>query len=289
MAQALSFDLHNARKVIGALPARQKLALVYHIKISDTDVYEHWCSQARSEPDVQRSYRVCVDPVPREGILLNEIVIDEFSTGAQALKFLESTLDSLDAACTYYSILCVVPESAFRMFVVRLIAWWVQLLRGVPDYAPFKSSWSAPNTDVWPDTRQMIVAQAQLWDEPLWVYNLNQYREKPGPLDTTSGVRKVFKTGKEAYQHYAKMAGIELLKRGAFPVFGGQPICLIEKEEYRTSLADRWDQFVLVRYRRRSDLFELLETPEFVQSQPFRSAGLKRAIVFMAKKYMSTS
>ena len=60
----------------------------------------------------------------------------------------------------------------------------------------------------------MAVARSQNLDEPVYVYNLNKYK-KVAEYSEPDGIGKQL-SGKEAYGRYAKNAGFELLRRGAF-------------------------------------------------------------------------
>lgn len=89
--------------------------------------------------------------------------------------------------------------------------------------------------------------------------------------------------GQQAYDRYAKIAGFELLRRGAFPVYGGKPICLLDGDK-DGMLADRWDKFIFVRYPQRRNLLAIIESDEFNNGQVHRDAGLERAVIFMTSE-----
>jgi hypothetical protein len=118
--------------------------------------------------------------------------------------------------------------------------------RGIPS-----AHWQTDNTAVWPDEAQLKVARSRNLDEPLFVYNMNKY--KPAATYLSPGADGQRISGERAYGHYARIAGFELLRRGAFPVYGGKPIGLLEGRE-DCMLADRWDKFIFVRYPQRRNL-----------------------------------
>lgn len=256
----------------------KKLAVVYHLKIDDSVRYEQWLNASRHH--VKRLYRVKADPVAREGMMLDEILIDEFSSAKKAIKFLSIFETSLKKVCSEHAILAVIPEPAITFHIVKVISWFVRLFKGVTDKGVPPATWSAENTEAWPDENQMQVARAQDLDEPLFVYNLNKYRPIAKYKEAKGGDKRI--SGKEAYDCYSKIAGFELLRRGAYPVYGGKPIC-ISGNRKDSMLADSWDHFIFVRYPQRRNLLATLESDEFHKGEAHRDAGLERAAIFMAK------
>lgn len=165
--------------------------------------------------------------------------------------------------------------------MVKGISWLVRFFKGLTDKGVPSARWRAGNADVWPDENQMKVARAQDLDEPLFVYNLNKYKPVAEYKDFNEDGRKV--SGKEAYDRYSKIAGLELLRRGAYPVYGGKPVCLFGNRE-DCMLADSWDHFIFVRYPQRRNLLATIESDEFHKGEVHRDAGLERVAIFMAKK-----
>lgn len=257
-----------------------KVALIYHLKVADWDAYDLWQEKTGNRRESRRLFRVKVDPAPREGMAIDEIVIDEHASSQGALEFLSSYGQELNNCCDDVVILAVKPEAAVTFRIVRIISWLLRLFRGATDRGEPTATWKALNTAVWPDERQMEVARKQNPDEPLFVYNLNKYKPIADYQPPLASKKKV--SGQEAYDRYAKIAGFELLRRGAFPVYGGAPICLLIGES-DCMLADRWDHFIFVRYPRRRDLFSIIESADFENGEHHRDAGLERATIFMAK------
>ncbi len=256
-----------------------RVALVFHIGIADASAYRAWLAETNGKLGSKRLYRVKADPVPREGMVIDEIVIDEHPTAHSALHFLATYGDDLKRACRELAVLAIVPEPPATFRMVRVISWLVRLFKGVKDEGIPSANWKAENTAVWPDERQMAVARNQNLDEPLFVYNLNKYKavaEYPADSAPDKPI-----SGREAYDRYAKIAGFELLRRGAFPVYGGRPLGLLEGNP-NCILADRWDKFIFVRYPRRRNLLAIIESPEFTKGQIHRDAGLERVAIFMA-------
>ena len=57
------------------------MAFVHHLKIKDPNGYNKWLNESKNSFNSKRLFRVRVDPVAREGMLIDEIVIDEFYEG----------------------------------------------------------------------------------------------------------------------------------------------------------------------------------------------------------------
>ena len=277
---SFSTDKKSCRKAIEEAGSK-KVAFVYHLKITDLNGYDKWLTKSRHNR--KRLYRVKADPVAREGMLIDEIMIDEFSSVQEAFEFLSTFENSLKQVCSEHAILVVIPESSITFHVVKGISWFVQLFKGVTDKGIPSATWRAENTDVWPDESQMKVARTQDLEEPLFVYNLNKYRPVAEYKEFNEDGKKI--SGKKTYDCYSKIIGFELLRRGANPVYGGKPICIfgnIYRED--CMLVDSWDHFIFVRYPQRRNLLATIESDEFHIGEAHRDAGLERAVIFMAKK-----
>jgi len=124
----------------------------------------------------------------------------------------------------------------------------------------------------------MKVARQQDLSEPILVYNLNKNRNI-----AQYGVEENANTkpcsGKDAYERYSKIAGPLLLRRGAFPVYGGKPIGILHG--VNNMLNDTWDKFVLVHYPQRRNLLSMIESEQYKSSQYHRDAGLDRVAIFI--------
>jgi hypothetical protein len=274
----LSTDKESCRKALEEAGSR-KIAFVYHLKIKDVNGYDKWLTESRHNG--KRLHRVKTDPVAREGMLIDEIVIDEFLLVKDAFDFFSTFENDLKQVCSECTILALIPKPTITFHVIRGISWLFRLFKGVTDKGIPSATWRAENTDVWPDENQMEVARAQDLDEPLFVYNLNKYRPIAEYKEFNKDGKKI--SGKEAYDRYSKIAGFELLRRGAYPVYGGKPICIFGSRE-DCMLADSWDHFIFVRYPQRRNLLATIESDEFHKGEAHRDAGLERVAIFMAKK-----
>ncbi len=276
----LSIDKEFCRKAAEDAGVR-RLAFVYHLKISDSKGYDNWLKESKDSFGCKRLFRVKADPVAREGMQVDEIVIDQFSSIQAAFDFISAFDDALKKVCTEYFVLAITPEPSITFHLIKRISWIVRLFKGIIDRGIPAATWKADNVAVWPDESQMAVARDQDLDEPLFVYNLNKYKPVAEYKDFGDDAKKI--SGREAYQRYSKIAGFELLRRGAYPVYGGNPICLFGSRE-DCMLTDSWDHFIFVRYPQRRNLLATIESEEFHKGEVHRDAGLERAAIFMAKK-----
>jgi len=243
--------------------------------------YGKWLSESKNSFHVKRLFRVKVDPVAREGMLIDEIVIDEFPSIQLAFDSMSSHDDAFKQICSEYAVLAIVPEPSVTFHLVKGISWFIRLFKGVTDKGTPTANWKSEDVAVWPDENQMKVARDQDLDEPLFVYNLNKYKAAADYKYSGEGAEGI--SGKEAYDRYSRIAGFELLRRGAYPVYGGKPLCLFASRE-NCMLAENWDHFIFVRYPHRRNLFATIESHEFHKGEIHRDAGLERAAIFMAQK-----
>jgi uncharacterized protein (DUF1330 family) len=280
MQMSASINRESCRNALEKAGAN-RVAFVYHLKIEDSDGYDKWISESKDGFSGKRLFRVKVDPVAREGMWIDEIVIDEFPSVQTAFEFLSTFGDALKRICTEHAVLAIVPEPSLTLHLVKVASWFARLFKGVTDEGIPTATWRAENESVWPDENQMKVARSQDLDEPLFVYNLNKY--KPVADYKNSEVNAGKMSGQKAYDRYSKIAGVELLRRGAYPVYGGKPICLFGGSE-NCMLADRWDHFIFVRYPQRRNLLAMIESDEFHKGQVHREAGLERVAIFIARE-----
>jgi uncharacterized protein (DUF1330 family) len=280
MNMPFSIDKETCRKTLEKAGAKT-VAFVYHLKIGDSNGYDKWLNESKNKFSGKRLFRVKADPVAREGMLIDEIVIVEFPSIQAAFEFMSVFDDSLKRICAEHMVLAIMPEPPVTFHLVKVISWFVRLFKGVTDIGIPAANWKAENTAVWPDESQMKIARGQDLDEPLFVYNLNKYKPVADYKDSDGDAKKI--SGKKAYDRYSKIAGFELLRRGAYPVYGGRPLCLFGRSE-DCMLVDHWDHFILVYYPQRRNLLATIESDEFHKGQVHRDAGLERVAIFMARK-----
>lgn len=117
--------LQNVAKV-------NRVALIYHLRIGDKAAYNNWYSKSSDlleSMDGSRLFNISVDPVPREGMFVNEIIIDEYPSAEVALKFVGSTQAELIEKCQEVTILAIQPEPHVKFRIVRAIAFLMHFLR----------------------------------------------------------------------------------------------------------------------------------------------------------------
>ena len=98
MNMPISTDKESCLKALEDAGLR-KVAFVLHLKIIDSNGYDKWLAKSKSRHNGKRLYRVKADPVAREGMLIDEIVIDEFSSIKEAFDFLSTFENSLMQVC----------------------------------------------------------------------------------------------------------------------------------------------------------------------------------------------
>ncbi|MDE1464855.1 Dimeric alpha-beta barrel [Spartinivicinus poritis] len=256
----------------------KKLALVFHLKVKDYSAYQQWLVNSNKQLGGRQLFQIAIDPAPREGMLIDQLIINEYPSAQSALAFMAKFGSTLQSICSVYEVLAIVPEPAMTFYMVKVISWLVRLFKGVKDKRPLAANWTADNVAVWPDEKQMNVARKQNLNKALFVYNLNKYKTVANYPESENIDSLV--SGQVAYDRYAKIAGFELLRRGAYPVYGGKPICLLESSQ-GSMLVDSWDKFIFVRYPQRRDLLAIIESDEFNNGQIHRDAGLERVAIFM--------
>ena len=105
-----------------------------------------------------------------------------------------------------------------------MLANILYFLRGIDDTGVPSDNWKASNIAVWPDEKQMMVAREQNLNSPLLVYNLNKNREIALYQDQYAEIAPC--SGEVAYERYSKIAGPLLLRRGAYPAYGGMEMTI---------------------------------------------------------------
>jgi hypothetical protein len=258
-----------------------RVALIYHLQIRDKAAYNNWYSKSSGllkSMGGSRLYNMSVDPVPREGMLIEDIFIDEYPSAAVAIKFVEAIQFELFENCLDVTILAIQPEPNLKFRIVRVIAFLMHSFKGIHDSGTPTANWKANNTAVWPDEKQMAVAMEQSFDLPLLVYNLNKNKKVAEYQDSRQNCKPC--SGEEAYERYSKIAGAQLLRRGAYPVYGGKPLGILAGKE-NNMLYDDWSKFILVYYPQRRNLLAMIEGEEFMSGQYHRDAGLDRVAIFM--------
>jgi hypothetical protein len=86
----ISIDPEESRRTLERDAGARKVALIFLLKIEDFEAYKEWLDQTEGKMSGRRLHRVKVDPVPREGMVIDEIVIDEHCSSQSALEFMST-------------------------------------------------------------------------------------------------------------------------------------------------------------------------------------------------------
>jgi hypothetical protein len=186
----------------------------------------------------------------------------------------------------------VVLATALALVFVALWAWLAPGDRGrlsgaeVDHYvARLRGRLPAPA-----DEERVFLERLRAWasaDDGRPVYMLNvmsyypQLRRLPG-----SGVAAV--SPAQANAHYEDAVMPMLLRRGGFPLFGGDSAGLRTAGGAHADLVgasaavDEADRILVVRYPSRRAFLELISDPEYLKIAPYKFAALKLALVPLA-------
>ena len=219
-----SFDRDTLQITLDKYARSSKVTLVYHLKVSDPEGYSRWLTETLDQPSAKRLYRIDVDPVRHDGMDIDEVLIDEYTNAHQALDVVCAYYERLKAVCSVHTILFVVPESAAKFALGKLIFATQGMLK--------KLLGRTPST-----------AQQQ-HDLPQLVYSLNKYKVQASECSSSFNVPL---TQQQAYSISNRQVYRALRHIGAFPLYAGKPICLLVSE-MDDSLVERWDDFFLLHY-----------------------------------------
>jgi len=254
---------------------RGRVLLVQHLHVRDAARARSWLLRSASELAPGARLAIRPDPAPRHGVALQLIIFDEHASAQAALDFDRRHNDELLAACDACAVLAVGLQPRWRDAAVAVMGSILHGLAPIHDHGSPAARFDPGAPGIWPDARQITVARQLPLDEPLWVYNLNAYREHAAYADGRAQV-----SGRCAYARYARIAGLELLRRGATQVCSGQAWGML-RQRGLPSLSARWDEFILMRYPQRRNLLAMIEGPRYEQGRRHREAALARADVLL--------
>ncbi len=139
------------------------------------------------------------------------------------------------------------------------------------------------NPAISPDPRALEAFLAAEPGRPLFMLNLNRHRERAqygaGPSAAAGDARRAGTnggSGAAAYARYGRNTLPFVLRRGRGPVFVGEPIGVAVGDPAH-SLAGPWDEILLVHYRERGGMLDMLTAAAYQAGIPHREAGLERA------------
>ncbi len=112
---------------------------------------------------------------------------------------------------------------------------------------------------------------------PFYMVNLMQYRDRAQyregdqVTENTTGL-----TGREAGRFYNRAVIPALLWRGCYPVFASRKIANLFSAGTGT---DFFEDVVIVRYRSRRDMLNMISSPRFLKGIPHKWASLEKTVV----------
>lgn len=151
------------------------------------------------------------------------------------------------------------PVPAFALTLARLVARLTG--RGVGAEKRSLGEAVSGATAISPDPRALEAFLSAAPERPLFMLNLNRHAEPNGAAE---------------YARYGRNTIPFLLRRGRGPVFRGVPIGLACGDPAHP-LAGPWDELLLVHYRARAGMLDMLTSTAYQAGVPHRDAGLARA------------
>jgi hypothetical protein len=224
-----------------------------------------------------RSYFGRVDAVLAGGASrLDWLAIDEFPSRELAAESLRlenpHAKDALSDAIT----LVVRPRRvpALALAAVRLAA----LVRGLGKGAEKRALSAMPAGDaaIEPPHRALEAFLTARPSAPLLMLNLNRTRERASYASPAEAGGDASVSGAAAYARYGANTLPFVLRRGRGPVFMGEPIGLAVGDANH-ALAGPWNELLLVHYRERASMHDMLRAVDYQRGLVHRSAGLERA------------
>jgi len=142
----------------------------------------------------------------------------------------------------------------------------------------------------WPaEERRAILAHLRAWAEaddgrPVYMLNLMRYYPE---LRAMPGIARFEGTPEQANALYEARVTPLLLKRGAYPLFGGAMQGVPVGGQRSTNLIafdpalDNWSRVLVVRYPSRRAFLELISDPAYLEYLPYKAAALMVALTPM--------
>ncbi len=202
------------------------------------------------------------------------LAIDEFPSRELAAESLRLENPHAQAALSEAFVIVVQPRAVpgFALAAARLVAKLLGRGAGAPK-APLADA-PAADRAISPEPRAVEAFLRDAPERPLLMLNLNRHRERarylPGQSAGPDG------SGRAAYRRYSANTLPFVLRRGSGPVFRGEPIGIAVGDPAHP-LASPWDELLLVHYRERSGMLDMLTAAAYQAGIRHREAGLERA------------
>jgi hypothetical protein len=201
------------------------------------------------------------------------LAIDEFPSRELAAESLRLEIPHAKEALAEAVALAVRPASPPRaaLWIARGLARLLGRGAGQPKRA--LGQLRLESSEISPDPRALEAFLGAEPQRPLFMLNLNRHRERAryGGAETAGAT-----SGAAAYRRYGLNTLPFLVRRGRGPVFLGEPIGLVVGDASEP-LAGPWDELLLVHYRERAEMLDMLTAAAYQDGIPHREAGLARA------------
>jgi hypothetical protein len=204
------------------------------------------------------------------------LVIDEFPSRELAAEALRLENPHAKEALVEALTLVVRPRRApaLALAAMRLAARITGRGKGAAKRPLSDAPAGDPAID--PPHRELEAFLAAKPSAPLFMLNLNRHRERAHYANPAEAGGDANVSGAGAYRRYGANTLPFVLRRGRGPVFIGEPIGLAVGEANHP-LAGPWHELLLVHYRERSSMLEMLTAADYQVGLPHRNAGLERA------------
>ena len=202
------------------------------------------------------------------------LVIDAFPSRELAAESLRLENPHANDALTEALTLVVRPRAlpGFALVVARLAA----RLFGRGAGTPKRALPDAPieRSEVSPAPGELAAFLEAAPQRALYMLNLNLHRERASYSPADPEAASV--SGRAAYARYGRNTLPFVLRRGRGPIFAGEPIGIAVGDPAHP-LARRWDEVLLVHYRERAGMLDMLTAASYQDGLRHRDAGLERA------------
>ena len=202
------------------------------------------------------------------------LVIDEFPSRELAAESLRLENPHAKEALSE-ALVMVVLARAVPVLALALARLASRLLgRGVGAAKRSLADMPAEDRAISPEPRELERFLNAAPERPLTMLNLNRHRERARyqagapAASATSGVA--------AYRRYGQNTMPFVLRRGRGPIFIGKPIGIAVGDPAHSLAAD-WDELLLVHYRTRGGMLDMLTAEAYRVGIRHRDAGLERA------------
>lgn len=258
----------------------ERLALVSLFAVRDAAVWPAFLAAhdaaARASMG-ERVYRGRVDAVlVGTAARFDWLTIDAFPSRELAAESLRLENPHANGALDEALVLVVRPRAIPRLAVAlaRLAATLLGRGAGTPKRPLAEAALENPAIAPPASTFEAFLGSDPA--RPLYMLNLNRHRARAryraGSAESAAGEV----SGAAAYARYSRNTLPFVLRRGRGPVFVGEPIGVAVGDPAHP-LAAAWDELLLVHYRERAGMLDMLGAAAYQAGLPDREAGLERA------------